>query len=271
MTSAPGRAVGVQAPGARQDDRAGAGELALEHVGVVVARDEHELAARRARSRSTSARSSGEPRSVRSPANSSGAAARGALERGQRDDVVVQVRGDRQARQPRAERHAVGGRVDEPRDADELLVDLVVERAARRRRATRACAAPPAPRGRWRSTAGCRRSSAAAAARRARRRPPAPCRARWPASRAAAAPRRRARRARRAARARGRRASRRRSPGAGRRRARRAPARARARRRASRPSASLTTASRSIERTSTLTRAGRRTTGKRTPQSTSGT
>ena len=60
--------------------------------------------------------------------NSSGPPSRRALQRRQRDDVVVQVRGDRQAWQLRAELDAVGGRGDEARDADELLVELVVER-----------------------------------------------------------------------------------------------------------------------------------------------
>ena len=229
-----GRAVGLQAPRPREHDRAGARELALGRVGVVVAGHEHEHRARAddlLHERALQRRAAiGEVAHEQQRA-----VARGALERRQRDDVVVQVRRDGQARQPRAERRAIGGGVDEPRDAHELLVDLVVEGARRRRRATRACAGRPAPRGRWRSTAGCRRSSAAAAARRAARRRRATSRRPSRSSRAAAAPRRRGRRARRAGRARARTARRARSPGADRRRARRAPARGPARRRRSRP------------------------------------
>ena len=58
-----------------------------------------------------------------------GPVAGGALEDRQRDDVVVQVRGDRDARRA-LDRRAVGRRGDEPGEPDELRVELLVERAA---------------------------------------------------------------------------------------------------------------------------------------------
>ena len=90
--------------------------------------------------------------------------ARDALQRRHREQVVVQVRGDGDLRAP-AERRAVGRRRDQPREADELAVELLGRARWRSPRPTRPPAARAGCPGRARSTRACRGRRAAAAAR----------------------------------------------------------------------------------------------------------
>ena len=112
-----------------QHDRAVVGQLLRRAVGVVVAGDEHERPAdlRHARGRATSRAASRGP--TRSPAKNTGPSPAARSRIGSEIDVVVQVRGDRDPRRALDRRAARRGR-DEPREADELRVELLVERAA---------------------------------------------------------------------------------------------------------------------------------------------
>ena len=121
----PVAAVGHEAAAAREDDRAGASEPAVERVGVVVAGDVDER-----------------PAGVGDPADEIGLQRRARvaevadeeqrpaigrpLERGDGQDVRVQVRRDGEPREA-VERLPARGIGDEPREADELGVELVVE------------------------------------------------------------------------------------------------------------------------------------------------
>ena len=118
--------VAVEAAGAGEHDRAVAGEPVRELVGVVVAGDEHERAA--------GVDDAADDACLHRTAavgqvagEEDGALGGGPLEDRDRDDVVVEVRGEREARAV-LERGAVAGRGDEAREADELGVELLVER-----------------------------------------------------------------------------------------------------------------------------------------------
>ena len=89
-----------------------------------------------------------------------GALGGGPLEDRDRDDVVVEVRGEREARAV-LERGAVAGGGDEAREADELRVELLVERPRAALRGLDRARARAGCRGRRRSTAACRSGRAA--------------------------------------------------------------------------------------------------------------
>ena len=152
---------GSSCPRSVEHDRAGLGEVAGEHVGVVVARHEHERVAdvgdppREPRLERRAARGEVAGEEQR-------AAPHGALERGQREQVVVQVRGEREVvRARRPAPRCAGAAISRARptswafsSSEIVAADALglVDRAQRRR----GC------RGRWRSTPG-RRSRRAGA------------------------------------------------------------------------------------------------------------
>ena len=118
--------VGVEAAGAGEDDRAVAGEPVGELVGVVVAGHEHERLA--GAHDAPHERGLDRAAAVGHVAGEEHRPARGrALEDPDRDDVVVQVAREREARAV-LERGTVAGRGDEAGEADELRVELLIER-----------------------------------------------------------------------------------------------------------------------------------------------
>ena len=121
--------VGFQPTRASENDGAVAGEPARQRVRVVVARHEHERLA--GANDPADQRGLERAAAVGQVADEEHGPARGrSLEDRQREDVVVQIRGDGQ---PRAvlERGPVGRGGDEAGEADELRVELLVERPGR--------------------------------------------------------------------------------------------------------------------------------------------
>jgi hypothetical protein len=121
--------VGTQATAAREHDRTGSHQLTRERVGVVVAADEHEWlpdpsdATYELRLQRRTARRQVADEEQRS-------APYGLPQRGQRQEVVVQVRCDADPGQ-RIERRALRRQRDHPRQPDELVVELLRKRLCR--------------------------------------------------------------------------------------------------------------------------------------------